>query len=232
MTRWSKLPLPVSSDDPRWRESWEWLYRRYAKAMGRYVGDLLRRFGGGGHPLQEAPDLVDAYLAAAMEKGWLSRQGQEIRIFRAYLQDQLRKYVISHLRKQSAQKRGGGRTHQAEGLEEIPDRHDQAAGEAFERGWIDVALARALDELRRQNPRYYEIIVDLLREKNGGRPSADLGARLGLSQEQLAAPRCRARKRIALLIAQELRQTVADDEAFEEEFALLVRYVPWLEDDR
>ncbi len=178
VTRRSQFPLPTSQDDPRWRASWDRLYRRYTKAMNRYVRDLLRRFGAKGDQLHEAADIVQAYWSEAMEKGWLTNRDLEIRVFRAYLQDQLRKYVISYLRKLGAQKRGGGREHRTDGLEAIPDRSRRSAEESLERGWIDVALMRAMDELGRRNPRHHEILTDLLREQNGGRASHDLGERL------------------------------------------------------
>ena len=198
--------------------------------MRRYVYDLLRRLRPGGAGYEDAADVVQAYLARSMETGGLSGDGTEIRVFRAYLQDQLRKFTFSWLRKERAAKRGAGRVKQVDSLEDISPADERMADVQLERGWIGIALDRAIIELGRRNPRDRIVILDLIRGDNEGRESHDLGAILEVRPEAIASVKHRAKRRLSILLASELRQTVADDEAFEEEYDTLLRYVPWLRD--
>lgn len=229
VTQRSKLPLPSSAQDPKWQESWTWLYERYEAAMRRYVFDVLRRYRPGATPFEEAAEVVQGYFATCMEKGWLAEQGENIRVFRAYLQTQLFRYVISYLRKQSARRRGGGATHTREGLEAIPLPVQEDVAGCLERGWLHVAIEKALTQLQRQHPTYHEVILDLIESGDARRGSRDLAKRLDITDEALATRKHRARRTMARLVAYELRQTVSDDEAFEVEFSRLLRHVPWLE---
>ena len=69
-----------------------------------------------------------------------------------------------------------------------------------------------------------EVIADLLRTEGEG--SSDLGERLGQSSKQLTHLRHRARKRFSVLFHEQLRQTVLDEEAFEDLCQRLEAYLP------
>ena len=59
-----------------------------------------------------------------------------------------------------------------------------------------------------------------------GAGSEDLAARIGVHPKQLPVIRHRARKRLSHLFADELRKTVGDEKAFQEEWRALVAYMP------
>lgn len=230
VTRWSLIPLPTSADDPRWESSWEGLYRRYAAAMRRYVLAILR--SATRRPdFSLADDLVNAYMAKAMEKKWLAEQKEPIRVFRAFLQHQLERFVFTTLRDESAQKRGGGLTIQRDGLDALVADDGDPLLVRLERGWMHIAMERALAELRRRNAHEAALIIELMRKNGDSRDNAWLIDRLGLdlTSAEFAHKKSRAKRRFATLLAYELRQTVADDEAFEDEWQVLEPYVPWLE---
>jgi DNA-directed RNA polymerase specialized sigma24 family protein len=185
---------PVFMHDPGW-----------GPAMVRYVTRLLTPALGSARARQDAPDVVQAYLAACLEKGWLARDADDVRCFRAYLQTQLRRFCSDHLDRRFAAK-------PAEALSGVQDPRGTDAAEELDRGWIDVAVGRALATLQRHNHDYYEVVADLLR--TGGEGSPDLAARMDRSPTQLVHLRHRARRRFAALFHDELRETVRDDEAF------------------
>ncbi len=207
-TRRSLLPPPGAIDTPEARRSFDWLFRRYTPAMGRYVRAILRRSGG---PLGEADaeDVVQGYLAECLEKGWLSHAGGDVRCFRAWLQTQLRRYVLTRLRDARAAKRSAGAPSGAD-PDELGSSAEDPAARDLDRGFVEVATGLAMEDLRAGNSIYHEIIADLLRTDGAG--SADLGARLARSEAQLVHLRHRARRRFAILLFDRLRETVRDDE--------------------
>ena len=91
VTRKTLLPPPGDRADPRWEASWEHLFRIYAPAMERYVRSILARSLGRQPEEGEPADVVQEYFAQCLSKGWLSRDAEDLRCFRAYLQSQLRR---------------------------------------------------------------------------------------------------------------------------------------------
>jgi RNA polymerase sigma factor (sigma-70 family) len=218
VTRRTLLPPPGDRADPAWQASWDHLIRLYTPAMVRYARGILS--GGGPH---EAEDVVQDYLSQALSKGWLARDGADIRCFRAYLQTQLRRHVYRYLEHRRAQKRSpaGATSHDAlEGVAEGPDPADQE----LDRGWVQAAVDLALDDLRQGNADYHEVVLDLLRTDGEGSP--DLAERMGRSETQLVHLRHRARKRFGVLFHERLRETVRDEEAFEALCKDLEPYLP------
>ena len=223
VTRRSLLPPPGDREDPRWARSWEYLFGLYAPAMARYVHSVLSRATGRPVQLDEAEDVVQGYFATCLEKGWLERQGNDIRCFRAWLQAQLRRYAYGYLDHKHAQRRSppGGASHDA--LEGVASAEPDPADTELDRGWVEVAVELSLEELRAHNVDYHEVIDDLLRTDGEG--SDDLAERLGKTPRQLKNLRHRARRRFAVLLHEHLRQSVRDEEAFA---ALCERLTPYL----
>ena len=224
VTRRSLLPPPASSDDPRWAESWRYLFDVYRPAMERYVRSVLARSLGRAPEPGEPGDVVQDYFTHCLEKGWLSREAADVRCFRAFLQTQLRRFVYKHLDHKFAKKRNAPGTSSHEALEGVKDLGADPADVELDRGWVQVAVDLSLEELRRGNRDYYEIIADLLR--TAGEGSADLGERLGRSPQQVIHLRHRARKRFAALFHEHLRETVRDEEAFEDLCLRLEAFLP------
>ncbi len=224
ITRKSLLPKLADRESASWSESWQLLFSLYTPAMVRYVSSVLSRALKRPADPDEAQDIVQDYFSMCIEKGWLTRDVESIRCFRAYLQTHLKRFVYKHLDKKFAQKRHSGALASAEALEGVMgDSLDPSAVELDE-GWVAVAIEQALAELRGGNELYAEVIADLLRTDGEG--SHDLGERLGQSSKQLTHLRHRARKRFGALFHEHLRQTVLDDDAFEELCVRLESYLP------
>jgi hypothetical protein len=221
VTRRSILPTAADAGGDGWRAAWGLLFERYAPAMRRYVEGILPKGTGGA---EEAADVDQDYVAQAMAKGWLAKDVGTIRCFRAYLQVQLRRFVYDHLDRKHAQKRGPRRLAPAEALDGVAARAADPAAEALDRSWVETALARAMERLREGNAIYHDVVADLL--ATSGEGSADLGERIGRSPEQVVHLRHRARRRLAALFHEELRETVRDEEAFESLCRSLEPYLP------
>ena len=223
VTRRSMLPPPATRDDPKWEESWDYLFQLYTPAMERYVRSILARALGNAQAEAEAGDVVQEYLAQALDKGWLSGDA-DLRCFRAYLQSQLRRYVYKYLDHKFAKKRHVAGTTSDDALVGVGDSELDPANAELDEGWVEVSVQAALRQLQQGNQDYYEVIADLLRTQGEG--SEDLGARMNRSEQQLVHLRHRARKRFAVLFHEHLRESVRDDEAFDELCDRLESYLP------
>jgi DNA-directed RNA polymerase specialized sigma24 family protein len=194
----------------------------YAPAMRRYVAAILSSAGGPRDP-DTAADVVQAYLATCLEKGWLQRDGDEIRCFRAYLQVQLRRFTLAWLRDQGAARRSPPNRPTDVGLETVAAVAADVGG-ALDAALVEAAVAQAHARLRRGNETYAEIVADLLRTHGEGSP--DLAERIGHSRADLPVLRHRAKRRFAVLLASELRATVREDEAYEALLRCVEPYLP------
>lgn len=223
VTRRSLLPPPADRQDAGFERSWKHLVGVYAPAMRRYVSSLLSSLLGRSADASEVEDVVQEYLTACVEKGWLAREGPELRSFRAYVTTQLRRFVLDHLDRRHALKRGAGRQAGAEALARVASGGPDPA-EALDRGWVEVAVAEALQLLRQGNADYAAVIDDLLRTQGEGSP--DLAERLGRPASTLPVLRHRARRRFALLFEEQLRLTVRDEEDFDQLWSALAPHLP------
>ncbi len=223
VTRRSLLPPPADRQDRRFEESWRHLVGTYAPALRRYVASLLGSLTGRAADAGEVEDVVQGYLAACLEKGWLAREGPALRSFRAWVSTQLRRYVLDHLDRLHAHKRGAGRQAGEAPLARVASAAPDPA-EALDRGWVEVAVAEALRLLRAGNADYAAVIDDLLATDGQGSP--DLAERLGRPRSALDVLRHRARKRFATLFEEQLRLTVRDEDDFEQQWSALAPFLP------
>ena len=223
VTRRSLLPPPGSAKEPGWEESWDHLCRLYTPAMIRYVRRVLSRSLGRPVDPEDAADVVQDYLSRAIEGGWLSRDRDDIRCFRAYLQTQLARHAVSHLRRQHARKRRPAGTEAAAVLERVAaDEPDLA--EELDAAWVEAIRDHVLGRLEMLNRTYHAVIVDLL--DTDGEGSEDLPERLGRPASRTKDLRYRARRRFALLFFETCRESVRDEAAYEDLIARLSDYLP------
>jgi len=223
-TRWTVLPPPPDPQDAGWDQSWSYLFETYTPAMHSYVRALLR--GMLKRPVEEADveDIVGAYLAACIDKGWLSRDAGSIRSFRRYLKTQVFRFTCDWLDRKFAQKRRRGTPASPTLLEGVSGAEPDPAGRVFDAALVDAACEAALRSLSQASEDQAEIVRDLIR--TGGEGSADLPERLGRPARQMPVLRHRARKAFAALFAEELKSTVVDMDAFGELLQSLEPHLP------
>lgn len=223
-TRQTMLPPPPGPAHPSWEESWTWLFQRYAPAMRRYVRGVLKSVLKRAISEDEAEEVVQEYLSACIDKGWLSRDVGTIRSFRRYLKVQLYRFVHDYLDRKLAKKRAPEGVVDAAALADLAIEPDDADAIAeLDRGFVEVACEEALRRLGEKNEEQAAIVRDLLRSGEGG--SADLADLLGRPQRQLPVLRHRARRAFAVLFIEELKATTRDLASFEELLTGLERYL-------
>ena len=212
-TRQTMLPPPPSADDPGWDHSWAYLFETYTPAMRRYVTTLLAGLVGREAAKTEAEDVVQGYLAACVEKGWLARDAREMTSFRSWLKMQLFRFTCDWMDRMNAKKRKAPGFEDPEVLRGLRSRVLGPADAAFDEALVVAATERAVEKLAQRSEDQAEIIRELLRR--AGDAGNDLGPRLGKSPPQLAALKRRARVSFAALLAEELRATVRDLSSFD-----------------
>ncbi len=229
LTQWSILSKLDRREEPHWQASWTYLMETYRAPMERYVRRVLSRTRGRPASHEEAAEIVQDFLATCVEKEWLSRADPTRGRFRAYIQTLLKRYVYRVIKHANAQRRSPGPDRQVYSLLEDRDESGEAAVEdpsdldAFNEGWVQVAVDRALKTLATEHERYQAVVADLI--ATDGEGSADLAQRMGLSRAQFPVLKHRARKRFCKLFEEELAKTVGDQDAFDEEWRALQPYL-------
>lgn len=221
-------PPPPAEAAPRrgsrdWEADWAHLLSRWTEPMRRQVRRVWARAPREVVAVHDPGDVVQAFLAACLEKGWLERVDPARGGVGAYLLTLVRRFALGVLRREGARRRrpaagcvsidlalgdapGAGAAPAAPATAGAPEAPDGAGLDAFYRGWVGVAVDRALGRLGRAHPRDREVIADLI--ATDGQQSPDLGARLGLAPGPLAVLKHRARRRFARLFEEELARAV------------------------
>lgn len=221
-TDWRIVRALADPDRASRRAGWERLVETYRPAMATYVHWRLRASGLSDPTRDDVDEVLQGFVAWAMESGILGEADRERGPFRAWLQILLKRYVYRWLR---ARRRGvapGGRA--GVPIEEVaddalpaaPDATD-ADAEAFERGWGVRLVALALERLDARHPPYAAVIRDLLAAAEAGAKPPPIANR---------HLRFHARKAFRACFEQALRETVDSDAAVPAEWATLARWLP------
>ena len=228
-TSWSVIHALAARDDPQWESSWTHLVDCYRPPMERYVRRRLIRLRRTKVSEEEVAEVVQGFLAECVLKNSLATADAQRGRFRAFVQTLLKRYLYRQHRHASARKRNPGPGRATVSIREgdLVDRitpEDQAELAEFDRGWVKVAVDRALRRLGEVHVRYQVIVEDLLATEGVGSP--DLAARVETTPSHLSVLRYRARRRFQELFQEELAATVGDPEAFREEWRALAPYMP------
>lgn len=220
-TRWSVVLAAGAGDPGRARPALETLCAAYWFPL---YADARRR----GASRHRAEDMVQGFFAALLEKGWVGDADPARGRFRSFLLTAFRRFDAKEHERDVAAKRGGGRTalsldfddgesrFQAEGpAEREPDR-------AFERRWALTLLARALRRTcdawaSTGDPRTFAALVPFIGGPGDARPYAELAERLGTTEGAVKVAVHRLRVRYRENLRAEIRDTVADDAAVDDE---------------
>lgn len=228
-TRWSVLADLEAQEPATWQRSWDELVRAYTPPMERYVRGLLRRLAPGSDAVADTEEVLQGFLAACVEKGWLGRATPEKGRFRAFLQALLKRHVLHFHRHRRAARRhpGPGQSlvpllDETDEAEAIFEDTEERAG--FDAGWAAVLVDRTLRRLEEKHERYGAVVRDLLLTHGEGSP--DLAQRLGIRSAQFPVVKHRARDLFARLFAEEFAATVTDPQSYQEEWTSLSAYLP------
>jgi len=163
-------------------------------------------------------DLVQAFFAKLLEKGWLEQADAERGRFRTFLLAAFRNHWSHEREREGAKKRGGDvAKFSIDALRIAGLQFDDSAtpDAAFERVWAHALLERAQARLAERYRakggdavQRYEALAPLL---GGGpkRPYREIGLRLGLSETAVKVAAHRMRQRLGQAIRDEIAETLA-----------------------
>lgn len=228
-TRWSRVLAAAGADPAAQRAALEDLCRAYWYPLYAYA----RRRGADRH---RAEDLVQGFFAALLEKDWVADADPARGRFRAFLVTAFGRFDAKEHEKDVAAKRGGGRV--ALGLD-FDDGESRFAREpadtltperAFERRWALTLLSRALARTEADlaaDPRtgFAAALLPFIGGPGDARPYAEIAARLGMTEGAVKVAVHRLRARYREHLRAEVRDTVSDEAAVDEEIAHLVAAV-------
>jgi len=177
---------------------------------------FVRRKGHGPH---DAQDLTQAFFARLLEKNYVGQADRERGRFRTFLLTALTHFLADEWDKARRLKRGGGREiisfdavsaeerYRMEPIEQLD------AARLYERRWVttllDQVLARMEQEYRDSGKgRLFDGLKSSLIAENSGLSYAQVGARLGLTEDAVKQAVHRMRRRYGELFREEIAQTV------------------------
>ena len=229
-TKWSIIQKAVGVPSASSHAALEDLCRAYWPPLYAF----LRRSG---HAPQDAKDLVQGYLTRLLERGDLLKISPELGRFRSYLLSGLRNFLVSKVRHDAAQKRGGTQLTfsldaselEAALVQNVAD--TQTPDLAYDRQWAETILDRALEALRHEHITrgkgpLFEVLKTVLTAETV-EDYASLSDGLGMTPGALAVAVHRLRLRLRALVRAEVAQSVGSEAELEEEmhslFAVLSR---------
>jgi RNA polymerase sigma factor (sigma-70 family) len=220
-TQWSVVLTAAGSDTAQAQAALEKLCATYWYPLYAYV---RRR----GHPVHDAQDLTQTFLARLLERKWVGDADRERGRFRTFLLTAMSRFLAGEWDKLRAQKRGGDVAHVPVQLDTAETRYghepadDATPEQCFERRWALTLLDTVLQRLRDQHEREGkgELFAGLNSSLVGGsesQPYSELAAQLGLNEGAVKVAVHRLRKRYRQLLRAEVAQTMAATEDVDEE---------------
>jgi RNA polymerase sigma-70 factor (ECF subfamily) len=215
-TRWSRI---LARDEPRDLDA---LARSYWGPIRAYLAHRLRLDD------DAASDLAQESFAWMLETRFFDRADPDRGRFRGLLKKALLRFALEHARKQTAEKRGGGRLH--EPIDEAgspPDPKSPTPDEALDAAWRRELLRRARDLLEAdlasggRGP-YFHVFRDYFLDESADDPDhAALAARYGITRADVSNWLDHAKRRYRAILRALVVDTVSDEESLREELAWL-----------
>lgn len=227
-TRWSQVVLASSNDPATSGAALETLCERY----WRPIYAILRSRGKSAH---EAEDLTQEFFFRLLQSNSLGRAHSSLGRFRSFLLGALDHFLIDQMRKDNAQKRGGGRIlgglNFAEAEECLLNEPDSTLTpeEVYDRQWAAALLQRAFDGLKQefhkagQDDKFSAFKPFLASDAADGTSYDAVAARLLISRGAVSKAVQRMRNRYRQLVRMEVADTVSQASDLEVELAELFR---------
>jgi RNA polymerase sigma factor (sigma-70 family) len=183
-----------------------------------------------GYDPDAAQDLTQAFFARVIEKSYLRTASPERGRFRSFLLGSLKHFLANEWDHARARKRGGGHIvlpldvelGDGENRYRLEPVDDETPEHLFERQWALALLARVLARLREEHEQAGKVAqFDVLKPILTGEPIdetyAQLGERLGMSDGAVKVAVHRLRRRMRVLLEEEIARTVADPREADDE---------------
>lgn len=231
-TQWSQVLAARDGSDTEARTALETLCQTCWPPLYAYI----RRQGS---DPEEASDLTQAYFAELLDKDLLADVDPGKGRFRSYLLATLRHFLSHERDRAGALKRGGG-THTLSLDTEMAEQRyasepdtGRTPAEVFERRWAMTVLGRALARLRQESTsaeqhQRFELLKPYLTGEEPKKTYREAGLELGISEPAVRQAVHRLRRRFGQVLRDEIADTVAGEDAIDEEVRHLLAVIgPW-----
>lgn len=191
-----------------------------------------------GYTPDDARDLIQSFFLRLLENDDLQAADQRRGKFRSFLLGALNHFLANEWRRESAQKRGGGRPVLSLNFEAGESRYtreciepaDEITPESlFERRWAMALMDRALSALRQEFSQAGKLpLHDALTGVLGGETDLSyeqIAAKLDMTEGAVKIAAHRLRSRCRELLREEIAQTLADGENVDDELKALFKAV-------
>ena len=224
-THWSVV-LDAQGESPAAQEALEKLCRTY----WRPIFAFLRRQGL--RP-DEAEDITQGFFAELLERRSLEAVRKEKGRLRSFLLGGLKYFLANEQRRAMAIKRGKGQQLiplddlRVDNRIEIEPADPMTAEMIYERRWALTVLEQVLSRLRDEyraagNAALFDSLKALLPDEPGAPSQAEIGARMGMTENAIRQAFYRFRQRYQSLLREEIANTVATPGDIEDELRHLI----------
>lgn len=224
-TQWSIVLHAAAGDSPDATRALEALCTAYWPPLYAYA----RRDGLSPH---DAQDAIQDFISQLLRRNDIASVSPDKGRFRSFLLASLKHFLISRARKEQSLKRGANweriqfDTQETEALcqNELVDR--MSPDKTFDRHWARTIMTLAMERLREehkspQQARLFAALQCVLADGGRLENQASMASELGVTPGALATAATRLRQRYRDLIKDEVRRTVDNPGALEEELQAL-----------
>ena len=216
-TRWSVvLAARDDSDAPRATAALNEICQAYWFPLYVYI---RRR----GHSAHDAEDLTQGYMAALIERDYLSQADRHKGKLRSFLLTTLKHFLSDEYTKATALKRGGGAPQISFDAAAAEERYamepaDEASPDRlFEKRWALTLLDNVLAGLRREyaqtgKEKLFDALQLFLAWNSGGDAYREVAARLDMKESAVRVAIFRLRRRYGEMLSAKVADTVTSEE--------------------
>lgn len=214
-TRWSRILATGGGRDL------DGLARSYGAAIEAFLGARLRCGA------DEARDAAQDAFAWLIENGLLDRADPSRGRFRGFLKKTLSNFAIDRMRRQQAEKRGGGRAHAPlADADDVADPRARTAEQALDDAWRRELLQRAQARLRDElcaggRERHWRVFRDYFLADGEQPTHAQIATEHDITRTDVSNWLDHGKRRYRALLRDCVAETVATDTELEEELAWL-----------
>ncbi|HOC55484.1 MAG TPA: sigma-70 family RNA polymerase sigma factor [Verrucomicrobiota bacterium] len=225
-THWSVVLAARQPDTPGAQQALERLCRTYWYPL--YV--FIRHQGCSP---EDAQDLTQAFFERVLARNYFDQADREKGRFRAFLLARLKHFMSDQRDRDRAAKRGGGATVLSLDAQTAEERYRlepldrMAPDRLYERRWAFTVLAQARERLWQEfldggKGELYQQLNALETGEERDHTYAEVGRRLGMSEDAIKSAVVRLRRRYGELLRQEIAQTVATASEIDQEIRHLM----------
>jgi DNA-directed RNA polymerase specialized sigma24 family protein len=225
-THWSVVLAARQPDAPAAQQALEQLCQTYWYPLYMFIRHQ-------GYSPEDAQDLTQAFFERVLARNYFDQVSRDKGRLRAFLLAALKHFLSDQRDRDRAAKRGGGATVLSLDAQTAEERYQlepvdtMSPDRLYERRWAFTVLDAARERLRQEfvtdgKSDLYEQLNALENGEQSDCTYAEVGQRLGLSEDAIKSAVVRLRRRYGQLLRREIAQTVAISAEIEKEIQHLL----------